>query len=76
MRDVLATTWSLEEKREACLRAPMGDDLLRTDTRIIARPGWYQVVTPSAPGSMLNEVVLSQVDATEAEQVIDEAIAV
>ncbi|MFP2929409.1 GNAT family N-acetyltransferase [Pyxidicoccus sp. 3LG] len=76
MRDVRAMTWSVEEKRDACLRAPMGGDLVRTDTRIIARPGWYQVVTPSAPGSVLNEVVLSQVDVAEAEQVIDETIAV
>lgn len=75
MRDVRARTWSLEEKREACLRAPMTDALVRTDTRIIARPGWYQVVTPSAPGSVLNEIILSQVDPSEAEQVIDDAIA-
>ena len=75
MRDERAMTWSLEAKREACLRAPMGDELVRRDTRIIARPGWYQVVTPSAPGSVLNEIILSQVDASEAERVIDEAIA-
>jgi len=75
MRDVRARSWSLEQKREACLRAPMGGELVRSDTRIIARPGWYQVVTPSAPGSVLNEIVLSQLEASEAEQAIDEAIA-
>ncbi len=53
----------------------MSGDLVRPDTRIIERPGWYQVHTPSAPGSVLNEVVLSCVDSSEAERVIDETLA-
>lgn len=75
MQDMRAMSWTLEQKREACLRAPMGEDLIRPDTRIISRPGWYQVVTPSAPGSVLNEVILSQVEDSVAEQVIDETLA-
>lgn len=49
--------------------------LTRDDTRIVERPGWYQVITPSAPAYVLNEIVLSQVDEAEAERVIDDAIA-
>ncbi len=67
--------WTEERKREACLRAPMVRALRRHDTRIVERPGWYQVVTPSAPAYVLNEVVLSQVDEADAERVIDEVIA-
>jgi GNAT superfamily N-acetyltransferase len=52
----------------------MGPGLHRTDTRIIEAPGWYQVITPSAPGSMLNEVVLSQVATEDADRVIAEAV--
>lgn len=61
-----------EEKREVCVRAPLGRDLHRPDTAVIERPGWYQVVTPSAPGNLLNEVVLSAVEPAEADGAIDE----
>lgn len=42
---------------QAVLRAPVGAHLLRLDSRSIERPGWYQVITPSAPQANLNEVV-------------------
>lgn len=67
--------WTFDEKRAACIAAPFGRDLLWPDTRCIERPGWRQIVTPTAPAGMLNEVALSQVSSADAETVIDEAIA-
>jgi GNAT superfamily N-acetyltransferase len=68
-------TWTAEKKLNAAVSAPMSRAMLRPDTRVIERPGWYQLVTPSAPGSALNEVVLSQVEPDQADPVIEEVIA-
>jgi GNAT superfamily N-acetyltransferase len=58
--------WTEDAKRTVTMRAPTHGALLRPDTRVIERPGWYQLVTPSAPGTMLNEVILSEIeDATD-----------
>ncbi len=43
------------------------------DSRVIARAGWHQVVTPSVTSR--NEVVLSEIDEADVERVIDEVIA-
>jgi len=68
--------WTAERKREAAVQAPLARLYVRDDTRIIERPGWYQVVTPSAR-TYLNEVVLSQMDDDDdVERVIDETIAI
>lgn len=67
--------WTTEKKRDACIHAPFGRDLLWPDTLSIERPGWRQIVTPTAPGGMLNEIAFSQVEAADAERVIDEGIA-
>ncbi|HKE15900.1 MAG TPA: GNAT family N-acetyltransferase [Kofleriaceae bacterium] len=67
--------WTAEEKVEAALRAPMSRAMLRPDTRVIERAGWYQLVTPSAPGTMLNEVLISQVAPDDADRAIEEVIA-
>ncbi len=69
-----ALPWTRERKREAALRGPLVRAYVRDDTRIIERPGWYQVVTPSAR-AYLNEVLLSQVEPEDAERIIDETIA-
>jgi len=70
-------TWTPERKQAAAISAPRSRSraLLRRDTRVIERPGWYQLVTPSAPGTQLNEVVFSQVDSESADRVIEEVIA-
>lgn len=70
-----STPWTFDRKKEACIRAPLQRELVRADTRIVERPGWFQVMTPSAPGTVLNEVVLSRVDAADADRVIDETVA-
>lgn len=64
-----------EQRLDAAVRAPLGGALLRADSRLIERPGWHELVTPSAPGTMMNEVMSSQVDEADAERVIDEVIA-
>ncbi len=66
--------WTLERKRNACLWGPISPELVRADTQVIERPGWYQTITPSTSGTC-NEVVLSQVEDRDAERVIDETIA-
>ncbi len=64
----------LERKRNAVIFGPMGPGLLRRpDTRVTERPGWYQLVTPSAPNGVLNEIAYSQVE--DAERCIDDALA-
>ncbi len=67
--------WTTERKRDAAIEAPLHVPLRRPDSRIVERPGWYQIVTPSAPGTLLNEVVLSRVEPDEAERAIDEVVA-
>ncbi len=67
-------TWTAERKLEAALQAPRVRAYVRDDTRIIERPGWYQVITPSAR-SYLNEVLLSRLEPDDAERIIDETIA-
>ncbi|MEZ4376606.1 MAG: GNAT family N-acetyltransferase, partial [Polyangiaceae bacterium] len=66
--------WTLERKRDACLRGRLGPDLVREDTRVTEGPGWYQTLTPSTSGTC-NEVVISQVLEHDAERVIDETVA-
>jgi hypothetical protein len=45
------------------------------DLRVIQRPGWKQLITPSLKTGGLNEVSLAQLDEGELERVIDETIA-
>ena len=68
-------TLSPEERRDAAIHAPIGPGLLYPDSRIVQRPGWYQLITPSAPRGALNEVVLSELAEGDVERVIDETIA-
>ncbi len=70
-----ARSWTDAERRDAAIDAPTGGGLLRADTRVIERPGWYQIVTPSTGSAYLNEVAHSHLDASEADAIIDETIA-
>lgn len=45
------------------------------DTRVIERPGWMQLVTPSLPQGGLNEVCLAVLSPDELEPVVDATIA-
>ncbi len=66
--------WTADDDARAAYRAPIGRELHRPDTRVIERPGWYQIVTPSAVGH-LNEVYVSKVPPEDADAVIEEVIA-
>src|SRR5688572_15384812 len=55
--------------------APKGSHIPRPDTRVIERPGWYQVITPSSRTGGVNEVVFSALDEAQADAVIDETLA-
>lgn len=44
-------------------------------TQVIERPGWLQLITPTFRQGGLNEVVFSQVDPRDADEVIDTTIA-
>ncbi|MGF1468068.1 MAG: GNAT family N-acetyltransferase [Sandaracinaceae bacterium] len=68
-------TWTAERKRAVAVRAPLDPPMLRPDSRVVRRPGWYQLITPSAPGTLLNEVILSRVAPAEAERCIDDVVA-
>jgi GNAT superfamily N-acetyltransferase len=68
--------WLLADRRQAAISAPLCRDLHRPDSRVIERPGWFQVITPSTRSAHLNEVMLSQVETALAEATIDETIAV
>ena len=46
------------------------------DLRVIERPGWLQIVTPSIKTGGLNEVMYSLLDEHSADAAIDEAIAI
>jgi len=68
-------SWAHERKLRAAVEAPLGPSAAPADARVIARDGWFQRVAPSAPGSWHNEVLLSRVDAEDAERVIDDVVA-
>ncbi len=68
-------TWTFERKLRAVVEAPLGPVSTRPDTRVVERDGWFQRISPSAPGTHLNEVFLSSVSDADAERVIDEVVA-
>lgn len=66
--------WTTEALEAAAFRAPMGRELHRPDTRVVERPGWYQIITPSAVG-YLNEVYVSKLAPEDVDAAIDEVVA-
>jgi GNAT superfamily N-acetyltransferase len=48
---------------------------LLADLRVIERPGWMQIITPSITTGALNEVLFSALDERDADAIIDAAIA-
>lgn len=70
MRDV-----DREEKIAESFLAPVGSEFPSPDTRVIARDGWYQTITPSTGSTMGNEVVVSRLSADEADAAIEQTLA-
>jgi len=66
--------WTPERKLHAAIEAPLGPSAGPPDSRVIAREGWFQRITPSSRGTWHNEVLVSRVAQSEAEHVIDEVI--
>jgi hypothetical protein len=67
--------WSPERKYRAAVEAPLTTAVARPDTSVIARDDWYQVVTPSAPGTRLNEIAYSKLAPGDADAAVGAAIA-
>lgn len=68
--------WTEERKRTAAIFASQTRSLLFPDTRIVSREGWYQVVSPSAPRGVANEVAYSVLpEDCDVERIIDDTIA-
>jgi GNAT superfamily N-acetyltransferase len=67
-------SWTPERKLRAVIDAPCGLVTGPPDMREIVRDGWFQRVAPAAPGTWLNEVIISRVNDEDAERVIDEVI--
>ena len=73
----MIANFSVEELVHEVLVAPRQGLLPMADTRIIERPGWWQLVTPSIKQGGMNEVICSALpkDDAEIEATIDEALA-
>jgi hypothetical protein len=69
------TAWTKARKLEAAIESPFGPGLHAADTRVLDRPGWRQIVTPSAAGGVMNEVGYSVITEGDVEAVIDDVIA-
>lgn len=67
--------FSPEEILHEVLVAPRGAFVLLPDTRIIERPGFWQIMTPSLRGGSMNEVACTELPDAEADAIIDEVIA-
>jgi len=67
--------WSHDELMHELLIVPRRAFLPWSGTEVIERPGWLQLVTPSFRQGGLNEVVHAQLDASEADAVIDATLA-
>jgi FMN phosphatase YigB (HAD superfamily) len=66
--------WTFDGKLRATIEAPLGPMAERPDTRVVAREGWFQRITPSTP-TQHHEVLLSVVGEADADRVIDEVVA-
>jgi predicted GNAT family acetyltransferase len=67
--------WSERDLLEEAIVAPRNGFVPLPDTRLIVRPGWHQLITPSLPEGGLNEVAWSVLAEDEADAVIDATVA-
>ncbi|MBA3391463.1 MAG: GNAT family N-acetyltransferase [Deltaproteobacteria bacterium] len=68
-------TLTADEIFEEVIVAPRRAFPVLPDTRVIERPGWLQIVTPSIKTGGLNEVIYSALPDDEAEAIIDATLA-
>lgn len=55
--------------------APFGIEILTRGKRVVARPGWYQVLSPGDMGPSANEVIHSELTSENVEATIERVIA-
>lgn len=67
--------WDEQALLEEVFVPPRRAFLPLPDLRVVERPGWMQIITPSLKQGAMNEVVLSVLDPGEADAVIDATIA-
>ena len=67
----MKTTTPADARIEEVFLAPVGS-AFGNRTIVIARDGWYQLITPGSPYA--NEVVLSRIDASRADQIVHDVI--
>jgi GNAT superfamily N-acetyltransferase len=67
--------WSRDEILHETLVAPWSAPMGLPDTRIVQRPGWRQMITPSLPRGGFNEVSGAVLAESEADAVIDTTLA-
>jgi GNAT superfamily N-acetyltransferase len=70
----VAISWSAEQRYTAAVEGPLTAPVMRPDTSVIARDDWYQLVTPSAPSTRLNEIAYSKLSPDDADAAIGAAI--
>src|SRR5688500_9085153 len=60
---------------ETSIKAAIGSALLEPDSLIIERKDWYQILTPSIKNPSLNEVILSRITDSKADEAISKTFA-
>lgn len=71
----MATFFSQAELMHEALELPKRSFVPLPDSRVIERPGFLQIITPSLKTGGLNQVIYSVLEEAETERVIDETIA-
>jgi GNAT superfamily N-acetyltransferase len=71
----VAACWSREQLLREIVESPRRAFLPLAGTKVIERPGWFQLITPSMPHGGFNDVAFSKLSDDEADGVIDATIA-
>jgi GNAT superfamily N-acetyltransferase len=66
--------FSRDDLLHEVLVAPRAALVPLPDTRIIERPGWWQIVTPSLARGGMNDVTCTEIPEADADRIIDETI--
>jgi GNAT superfamily N-acetyltransferase len=66
--------FSREDLLHEVLVAPRAALVPLSDSRIIERPGWWQLVTPSLAQGGMNDITCTEIPEADADRIIDETI--
>ncbi len=70
----MTADWTESEILEEVVGAPRRAWVPLADLRVVERPGWYQIITPSFRSGGFNEVALTRLADDEADAAIDAAV--